>query len=400
MKRAEFIKDLLALGVGLPFISVLLQACNEEEITAPNFEVNFKGKVLIIGAGSASITAGYLLKRHNIDFEIIEANADFGGRVKRAPNFADFPIDLGAEWIHDEPSILAKLLTDPTIKDNVDLITYSPESIYNWKNGKLKKQNWASNFYSEYKFKKTTWYGFFEKYMIPSINSNISYNSPVTEIDYSTNGVVVKTQSKTFTGDRVLVTVPTKILQQNSISFIPSLPQQKIDAINSIEMPDGIKVFIEFSEKFYPDALMFGNLLTAFLSASKTFYDAAFRKNTSMNIMGVFAVSDGAKPYTSLNSDQEIIDKILDEIDEMFDGKGRKFYKKHVIQNWSKEPYIGGSYSYNFKNDQNSTVNTILTPVENKIYFSGEALSIDNQATVHGAALSSYSVIENLLKTP
>ena len=38
-----------------------------------------------------------------------------------------------------------------------------------WKDGKLRKRNIASHFYSEYKFKSTTWYGFFEQHIVPTI---------------------------------------------------------------------------------------------------------------------------------------------------------------------------------------------------------------------------------------
>ena len=56
-----------------------------------------------------------------------------------------------------------------------------------------------------------------------------------------------------FTGDKILVTVPIKILQGSKIKFTPELPKEKTDAINNVVMVDGIKIFIEFKEKFYPD---------------------------------------------------------------------------------------------------------------------------------------------------
>ena len=95
-----------------------------------------------------------------------------------------------------------------------------------------------------------------------------------------------------FEADKVLITVPVKVLQSDTINFVPSLPTDKTAAINSIEMGDGLKVFIEFSERFYPDILLFGGLVSALTSDNKTFYDAAFGKDSSKNILGFFAINE------------------------------------------------------------------------------------------------------------
>lgn len=399
MKRKEFIKNSMALGIGIPLLSLLLESCGESNDLYPDIESNFSGRVIVVGAGSAGLIAGYLLDKYNIDFQIIEASPVFGGRVKRSDNFADFPIDLGGEWIHEDPSVLARLISNPSINANIEIINYSPETIYNWNNNKLKKQNWASNFYSEYKFKNTTWFGFFEKYIVPGISNKITYNSPISEINYSDEKVLVKnTNGDIFQADKVLVTVPIKILQGGIIRFIPDLSSEKRAAINSVEMPDGLKVFIEFSEKFYPDILFTGSLLAELSASDKIFYDAAFRKDSDKNIFGLFTVGEKASAYTSLNSDTEIINKVIGELDEIFDGKASQTYIKHIIQNWSKEPFIQGSYSSEFNESESTTINTLLEPLNNKVYFAGEALSSDNRATVPGAGESAYSVIESMLK--
>lgn len=399
MTRKEFLKRSAAFGIGAPFLGVLLESCEEQASLFPEFDVNFSGNVLVIGAGAAGLTAGYLLDRYGIDFQVLEASADFGGRVKRSSDFADFPIDLGGEWIHYHPSILARLISDPNIDANIDIITYGPETIYNWKNDKLKKQNWASNFYSEYKFKNTTWYGFFERYMVPNISDRIVYNSPITEIDYSGTRVIVRNaHGERYEADKVLITVPVKILQEGNIIFTPDLPETKSSAIDSITMPDGIKVFMEFSERFYPDILFTGGLISEFSGSDKSYYDAAFRKDSNRNILGLFTVDEKAVPYATAATDQQTIETVITELDTIFDGKASRFYMNHIIQNWSKEPYIQGSYSIHFDGNFSRIVSDLAAPVSSKLYFAGEATSIDNSSTVHGASESAYSAIEEMLK--
>lgn len=398
MDRKEFLKKGFGLGVGLPFLGFLLDGCSDEFIDRPSFNSNFSGKVLIIGAGASGLTAGYILKRYNIDFEIIEAAPIYGGRVKRDSSFIDLPLDLGAEWIHEEPSVLAEIINDTSVNATIDFVNYTPKTIKTYKNGQLRSLNWTSDFQSEHKFKSTTWYGFFEKHIVPNIEANIRLNQPVKQIDYSGAGVVVTTDNGSiYEGDKVLVTVPVKILQNNSIEFLPALPSTKTMEIGKIQMDQGLKVFIEFSERFYPDMLMFGGLISNLQEDKKTYFDAVFGKDTNRHVLGLFVINEEAAEFTNLGSDQAIYNAVMAELDEIFDGKATQYYVNHLVQNWSAEPYIQGSYSYVFDGDREDIVNTIVEPQDDKVYFAGEAFSIDNQATVHGACESSYTIMKKIL---
>ncbi len=398
MNRKEFIRNSLAFGIGLPFLNTILSGCDDELIAMPEFDINFSGKVLIIGAGAAGLTAGYILQRHGIDFEIIEAAAGYGGRVKRIDDFIDLPLDLGAEWIHQSPSVLADILNDPSLDAKIDFVNYTPKTIQRYSNGKLRDLNWVSDFQSEHKFKSTTWYGFFERFMVPQIESNIRLNQPVRQVDYSGDGVVVTTNDgSSFTGDKVLITVPMTILKNASIEFTPALPSEKTDVFNRIQMDAGLKVFIEFSERFYPDALITDGFIESLTEDTKTYFDAVFGKDTNRHVLGLFAINEQASVFTDLGTDQAIFEAVMRELDTIYEGKASRYYVKHVVQNWSSEPYVQGSYTYSFDGDQEEMVNTMVRPLNNKVYFAGEACSIDNQATVHGACESAYTIMRDIL---
>ncbi len=401
MTRIEFIKRSIAAGVGLPLLASLLTSCEDEGLILPTGGEDFDGKVLIIGAGAAGLTTAYLLNKLNIDFELLEASSDFGGRVKRLEGFADFPIDLGAEWIHTEPNILNQIAGNEKPNADIETIVYNPKEISLWKDEELKTRDWARRFYSEYKFKDTTWYGFLETYIVPDIYDRIVFNAPVDQIDYSGDKVLVRTASQnaqTYEADQVIVTVPVKILQGESIAFKPALSNTKKEAIDSITVGDGLKVFIEFEERFYPDILMFGPLLQAAFRDNKIFYDAAFGKEANRHVLGLFTINEQASEYVELGTDEKIIERILDELDEVFDGQARQHYKQHIIQNWTAEPYIQGSYSYDFLGDRAQIMADLFEPVEEKLFFAGEAFSDENQATVHGACESAYTVVSRMLE--
>jgi len=234
-----------------------------------------------------------------------------------------------------------------------ETIDYNPQTIKTWKNGKLMSLNYIKNLYSEWKFKRSTWFDFFEQNVVPAISDSIVLNKPVVEINYAANTVIAKTVGNdSYEADKVLVTVPIKMLQNEQITFKPSLPTDKKEAINKIFMGDGIKIFIEFKEKFYPDILAFGNIFQALNEEDKFVYDAVFRKDSNKHILGLFAINEKANAYTQLRTEQEIIDKYMAELDEIFDGKATTNYVNHIIQNWSKEPYIQGAYSYSFDGNQ------------------------------------------------
>lgn len=398
MKREEFIRLSALFGIGIPLGS-MLQACEEDPgIIVPDFSTNYQGKILIVGAGAAGMAAAYLLERYGVDYELIEAQDRIGGRMKRLDGFADFPIDLGAEWIHTHPRVLSTILKDPSVNASVDFVTYNPQTAQIWDGSSLSTQNSARNFYSEWKFKSTTWFGFFEEYLLPSFQSKLRLNTPIDTVDYSGNGVVLTTNDgSTISGDKVLLTVPVTILQNESISFSPDLPNSHREAYNKISMGDGLKIFVEFSERFYPDILLFGGLISALATDSKAIYDAAFRKNSSRNILGLFCINEEAAVYTSLGSDEAIIEYYLNELDTIFDGKASRYYLNHEIQNWSADPYVQGSYSYNFDGDQTEIVNALKAPISNKLYFAGEALNVNNQAMVHGAAESGYEAVAQMI---
>ena len=398
MDRRSFLKLSTTLGLGMPLLSSTLTSCNQDVEFFRQFEVNFSGNVLVIGAGAAGLMAGHLLRQNNISFQILEASDTYGGRVKETTSFVDFPIDLGAEWIHTNPSVLARLLNDPNAQANVDIINYTPESIHFWDGSKLKKRNFFRNFYGEYKFKNTTWFSFFDNYIVPGIANNITLNSPVTNIDYTGNRIAVTNAAgNRFEADKIIVTVPLTVLQQGSITFTPPLPQAKTDALQQIEMPDGIKVFMEFSERFYPDLLGFGGAadLLNDSSGEKLYYNAAFRKDAASHVLGLFTVGTDASFYANQPDDNKTIEVVINELDQIFDGKASRFYKKHVIQNWSKSPYVLGSYS--FGSDENTRV-ALTEPIDNKIYFAGEAYATPDSSTVHGAGESAFVALEALLK--
>jgi len=353
--------------------------------------------VAILGAGSAGLSAAYHLTKAGIDVRVVEAAATWGGRLKRLTGFADVPLDLGAEWIHDDPTVLGQMLGEGETDLGVETLVYQPQTYQFWNNGRLKNFDLLRFGYKEIKFFDTTWYGFFEKFVLPSVRDKIIYNAAVTEIEGRSAGVRIHLASgQSLDTDRVIVTVPLSVLQKQQIAFTGTARGPDLRALREIDFGDGFKVFLKFGERFYPDILMEGPRSAALEDtwASKIYYDAAFRKPTDQNILGLFTVSDTPLARASME-DAALLQDVLSELEAIFGNVVPDAYQGSVVQNWTQEPYVIGSYSMSNHGDQD--VADILQPIEGNIFFAGEALGGDAQSTVHGAAFSARDVVDQIL---
>ncbi len=382
--RKEFLRMCGLLGVGLPLQASLSSCKNEVIRPAPN-------KVLIIGAGAAGLSAAYLLNQRGIDVQILEASDIHGGRMMRNTDFADFPIPLGAEWLHVERGIFDEIVNDASIQVDIQTTPYSSEDVGLYQGMEVTPAD--IGFTIDQKFIGSTWFDFFEQYIVPSIRDTISFNKVITSIDYSGSEVIVETANEQFTADVAMVTVPVKLLQNGIINFTPQLPQNKLDAINNVTVWDGCKAFIEFSEKFYPTFVGFN--ITPESAGQKLYYDASYGQNTNRHILGLFAVGVGTQPYVNL-SDADLKNFMLTELDKLFQGKASASYVKHMFQNWNAAPYANGAYVYD--DEDWRRVRTLGQSVDNKLYFAGDAYTTgEDWSSVHTAARSAIRAVGELV---
>lgn len=368
------------------------------EQTALDKTYSYKGKVIIVGAGASGLAASKVLEQNNIDYLILEATDRYGGRLKKDTTLADFPIDIGAEWIHSNPRVLNVIKGKIGDQIDEDFVPYKLESAAIWNGKKLKPvsgaiRNFLYNFMPESKFKSSTWYDFVNQNIAKDVTHNIVYNSAVKSIDYLSEKVVVKTSNgKTYEADKVLVTVSIGVLKSNDINFIPELSPDKKKAIQSITFEPGFKAALKFSEKFYPDAIN-----CKVKNGEKVFYDIAFKKNAKTNILGFLCKGDETEKYYSLKSEQEIINQLLKELDDMYNGKASQTYmNEYLLENWGQYQFTQGTWTQAFQ-EKKSTLKVLNQPLDNKVYFAGEINDTYKQMGVPGAILSGYYSVDKLL---
>ena len=366
---------------------------------------NYKGKVIIIGAGASGLAAAKILQRNNIDYLILEASNRYGGRLKENKTLADFPIDLGAEWIHHLPAVLNRLKGKPG--DLVDEETVPYDAFYNidkdfgyssygkifsWLKMRL-LFSYRFKFFPEFKFKNSSWFSFLDKNFAEEVKHKIEFNSPVTKINYSEDKVDVVTKSgQVYKADKVLVTVSIGVLKSDYINFIPDIGQEKKDAIESITFMPGFKLVMKFSEKFYSDIIM-----CKAKTGEKGYYDMAFKKDAKSHILGLLVQGSGVEDFYCLESEEQIVLKALEELDKIYEGKASKAYTgEYVFEDWGRHEFTLGTWIESFQINQ-SIIQKLNEPLNGKVFFAGELYDLHHQLGVPGAIVSGYHSIDKLL---
>lgn len=368
------------------------------EVTALDKSYKYSGKVIIVGAGPSGLAAAKILERNQIDYRILEATDRFGGRLKKDTTLADFPIDLGAEWIHSDPIVLNKIkgLSGTAIEE--DLIPYHLESAAKWNGNTIKEVSKAEldfryRFLPESKFKSSTWYDFVEENLAKSVQSKIHFNSAVTSIDYSDDEVMVKTVGgKTYKADRVLVTVSVGVLKSEAIEFTPALDVKKKKAIASINFRPGLKVALKFSDTFYHNAIE-----CASNSGERAYYDIALGKETESNILGFLCTGEESRRYIEYSTDEALVQVLLEELDQMYTGRATELFTgEYRIEKWSEYEFTRGTWTQAFEESPHH-LRHLNRSLMNKVFFAGEINDPYRQMGVPGAILSGYHSIDELL---
>jgi monoamine oxidase len=442
MERRKFIKNssfLIASATIGP--SLLSYSCAKEPILP---ESNFNGKIIIIGAGAAGLYAAYHLQKGGYDFQILEASAIAGGRMGKIENFADYPIDSGAQWLHGKKSVAGDLAKINDVRFNkdksdikywfknelVDDLPKDPTSVLIDNNGpdasfeqhaidegfnldykyiveglagdsgadasnlsvkwnSLEEKDWSSG-NTDYKFEKT-FYDLLGDHVLPSVQSNLFFNKIVSSIDYQTEQIIITDSAgESNSCDRLIITVPLPILQDGDITFNPSLSSEKTTAFSKIGMDPGMKVFLKFSSKFYDSNIVGGEICAAYADESEG-------KIGNDHVLLAFVMGEQAQALTDLASDEAIKNALLAELDLMYEGQATSAFQSIHVEDWTSNPFIRGAYSFSKVGIGNAR-SIAAASVNKKIFFAGECMNLNgHHQTVHGAMESGFNAVTEIL---
>lgn len=384
-------------GVGV--LAALATACSDILGRDPEGELGegtVDGSVIVVGAGPAGMTAAHLLQQRGADVRVIEALSTHGGRIAHDTDFADFPISLGGEWIHVDPSVLDDIVADDSVDIETVVVAYQEDDpVASWDEDGVLTTGFMRDVGvdPDLKFGGSSWLDFFETYIVPGIAPLITYDTAIERVEYGAFGVrLTDRDGGVREADRVVVTVPVKILQLGLVEFDPPLPDSHVDSIADAEVWSGFKAFIEFDEQWFPTSLAPPDAETD--GGQRLYYDAAYGQTTGEHILGLFSVGEQAERYQAAGDGA--IDLILAELDAVYDGAASASYLRHITQNWNDQPFARAAYLTD--NVDHRLTRRMSESVDDRVLFAGDGYTkFDDWSSVHAAAWSARDAVREIL---
>jgi monoamine oxidase len=214
----------------------------------------------------------------------------------------------------------------------------------------------------------------------------------VTHISYGADGVDVETSSGTFSGKKAIVTFPLGVLKQAVVKFDPPLPESKQSAIDRLDMGVLNKVYLKFSEVFWDEE--FEGI--AYLGEETGEWCDWLNFVPYINEPVLMAFHGGAKGYAIEElSDDAIIAGAMKTLRVIY-GESIPEPDGYLITRWGRDPFAFGSYSHIPPFASGEDYDTLFEPVDDVLYFAGEATSREYPATVHGAYLSGVAAADEI----
>jgi len=205
----------------------------------------------------------------------------------------------------------------------------------------------------------------------------------VNSVTYDQTGVKVETSAGGFGGTKAVVTFPLGVLKMNVVRFDPPLPPKKQEAIDRLEMGVLNKVYLKFPEIFWDN-----EETISYVGQVTGEWCDWLNLVPYTNAPVLLAFHGGAKGFAIEElSDEEIIAGAIKTLRVIY-GDSIPDPIGYVITRWSKDPLTFGSYSYIPPFASGKDYDLLAAPVDDVLFFAGEATNRYYPSTVHGAYMS------------
>ena len=211
-----------------------------------------------------------------------------------------------------------------------------------------------------------------------------------SRIEWSRDGVRAITDGGSYEAKRAIITLPLAVLQQGDVAFDPPLPAEKQRAIAGLGAGANGKIILRFDERVWPEDL------TLLLSGGDTqlwWRPGRCRDDEAPIITAYFGGSAVAR-FRALGDDAPIA--ALRELEEMLGPKLESRLEEARFVDWPADPYAKMSYSYIPPGGAGLRA-TLREPVDDVLYFAGEAANPVRPACVHGALESGVSAASEIV---
>jgi monoamine oxidase len=214
----------------------------------------------------------------------------------------------------------------------------------------------------------------------------------VTEVRWKKNPIEVHARTATglmlepFTAEKLLVTVPVGVLSatrgDGAIRFEPPL-ESKREPLRWMKMGRVVKALLRFRTPIWTGRKLRN---ADFIHAPGAPFPTWWRPSPPDLPLATgwaggpaaYRLSNGGDPLVpALASLATIFGRSTVELDGLLESA--------TIVDWSKDAFARGAYAYKLAGAPDSTIEQLSAPVDNRLFFAGEATSLEGAGTVDGA---------------
>lgn len=241
---------------------------------------------------------------------------------------------------------------------------------------------------------------------------SVKLNTPISSIDYNADPIILTAKDgATYQAEKVIVTVPVSVLKSGDLAFSPGLPGTHTGSLAKIGMGASFRCIIEFKRNFWgesPAFILGSSNVPEFMSVGLN--RSVFNATLQVTVNGAKALQ-----YSSLGDGA--IDAILAELDLLYAGQATQFVRRYVVEDpdtgtitettplyvkedWTTREYILGGYSYPLPGATANDRKNMSLPINNKVFFAGEATDFTgNAGMINGALASAERCAEEVVKS-
>lgn len=216
----------------------------------------------------------------------------------------------------------------------------------------------------------------------------VTLDCAVRRIDHAGKRLRIDTARGTITADKVIVTLPTSILSAMDGLFSPGLPK-KIEAAHNLPLGLNDKLFIALdgAEELAPDSRLFGHTDRATAAYHLRPFGRPMIEAYFGGQLAAELEAGGAAAF---------YDFAVSELTGLLGNAFAARLKPIVIHPWGTDPYARGAYSFALVGKAHCR-QVLAAPVDDRLFFAGEACSEHDFSTAHGAYRSGIAAAEQVL---
>lgn len=404
--------------------------------------------VAIVGAGAAGLAAGRRLVETGLEVVLLEARDRIGGRAWTIEARPGLPIDLGCEWLHcadrnplvdvarnlgfevdehpefwttrtsrlrlgqaDYDDIMAALeafwakieACGEADRDVACAELFDPKSPWRpWLESAMGRIAGASlaevSALDQARMKETdlNWRlpaGYGSVMARYGAGLPVTLEAPVSRIDWSGQAVALETPKGRVTAKTVVLALPASLIADGAIAFTPALPPAKREAATNLPLGSDLKVFLA------ADGKPFGGQHDMQYSGRFERIDSGHYQIHPFGrpIVEAYYGGQHARDLEAAGP-AAMLDFAMEELADIFGAEFRGELSLLTHSSWMSDPWARGAYSY-AKPGWADARHTLAEPLDNRLFFAGEATSISDAASCHGAYQSGLDAAEALLAT-